>query len=276
MDNLTIRSNDGSVTGHTIAAIPRYANVLTFQSCSYITLSGFTAGHTREPGYCIGGVLRFQYSDHITVDKCGLYGCGILGVDADILHRYTGRQLQHVRCSQGGVQFWSSEGIVMENNTLRDLGGSDMIFHDCKDVTVNGETVIPASMFFSRILRSEDSSSRGTQRLCYGVRVCLFFRRYGYAAPAALQGLHRRSGSLFRQYKQRDCVWHEVTVDMWKEAEANGTYEFAYPYRENVDSEICLSDHCRRQRKRRIGRSALLSWPRKSNKNPSLRPRRRD
>lgn len=25
---------------------------------------------------------------------------------------------------------------------------------------------------------------------------------------------------------------------MWKEAEANGTYEFAYPYRENVDSEI--------------------------------------
>ena len=24
----------------------------------------------------------------------------------------------------------------------------------------------------------------------------------------------------------------------WKEADANGTYEFAYPYRKNVDSEI--------------------------------------
>lgn len=32
--------------------------------------------------------------------------------------------------------------------------------------------------------------------------------------------------------------WHEVTLDMWKEADANGIYEFAYPYRENVDSEI--------------------------------------
>ena len=32
--------------------------------------------------------------------------------------------------------------------------------------------------------------------------------------------------------------WHEVTLDMWKEATANGIYEFAYPYRKNVDSEI--------------------------------------
>ena len=137
VDNLTIRSNDGSVTGHTIAAIPRYANVLTFQSCSYITLSGFTAGHTREPGYCIGGVLRFQYSDHVTVDKCGLYGCGILGVDAEYCTDIRVANCDIYECSQGGVQFWSSEGIVMENNTLRDLGGSDMTFHDCKDVTVN-------------------------------------------------------------------------------------------------------------------------------------------
>ena len=239
VDNLTIRSNDGSVTGHTIAAIPRYANVLTFQSCSYITLSGFTAGHTREPGYCIGGVLRFQNSDHITVDKCGLYGCGILGVDAEYCTDIRVANCDIYECSQGGVQFWSSEGIVMENNTLRDLGGSDMSFHDCKDVTVNGETVIPASMFFSRILQSEEQ--QGTEALNAFVTEFAYAYFYGDmdTLPRLLSkdytgGVEAYSGNT------NDVIvcWHEVTVDMWKEADANGTYEFAYPYRENVDSEI--------------------------------------
>ena len=90
----------------------------------------------------MGGVLRFQDSDHITVDKCGLYGCGILGVDAEYCTDIRVANCDIYECSQGGVQFWSSEGIVMENNTLRDLGGSDMSFRDCKDVTVNGETCL--------------------------------------------------------------------------------------------------------------------------------------
>lgn len=239
VDNLTIRSNDGSVTGHTIAAIPRYANVLTFQSCSYITLSGFTAGHTREPGYCIGGVLRFQDSDHITVDKCGLYGCGILGVDAEYCTDIRVANCDIYECSQGGVQFWSSEGIVMENNTLRDLGGRDMSFHDCKDVTVNGETVIPASMFFSRILQSEEQ--QGTEAL--SAFVTEFAYAYFYRDMDTLPRLLSKDytgGAEAYSGNTNDVIvcWHEVTVDMWKEADANGTYEFAYPYRENVDSEI--------------------------------------
>lgn len=239
VDNLTIRSNDGSVTGHTIAAIPRYANVLTFQSCSYITLSGFTAGHTREPGYCSGGVLRFQGSDHITVDKCGLYGCGILGVDAEYCTDIRVANCDIYECSQGGVQFWSSDGIVMENNTLRDLGGSDMSFHDCKDVTVNGETVIPASMFLSLILQSEEQ--QGTEAL--NAFVTEFAYAYFYGDMDTLPRLLSKDytgGAEAYSGNTNDVIvcWHEVTVDMWKEAEANGTYEFAYPYRENVDSEI--------------------------------------
>lgn len=31
--------------------------------------------------------------------------------------------------------------------------------------------------------------------------------------------------------------WHEVTVDMWKEADANGTCEFAYPYCASLGEE---------------------------------------
>ena len=168
------------------------------------------------------------------MDKCGLYGCGILGVDAEYCTDIRVANCDIYECSQGGVRFWSSEGIVMENNTLRDLGGSDMSFHDCKDVTVNGETVIPASMLPTvMILQSEEQ--QGTEALnafVSGVCVCLFLRRYGYAAPVALQGLHRRGGNLSRRYERRDrAAGIEVTVDMWKEAAANGTCEFAYPYR---------------------------------------------
>ena len=239
VDNLTIRSNDGSVTGHTIAAIPRYANVLTFQSCSYITLSGFTAGHTREPGYCIGGVLRFQDSDHITVDKCGLYGCGILGVDAEYCTDIRVANCDIYECSQGGVQFWSSEGIAMENNTLRDLGGSDMSFHDCKDVTVNGETLISADISNSLIIQSEyQQDLQALDRF-----VTEFANAYFYGDTQTLSaGLSKDYTGGVETYSgnTNDVIvcWHEVTLDMWKEADANGTYEFAYPYRENVDSEI--------------------------------------
>ena len=239
VDNLTIRSNDGNVTGHTIAAIPRYANVLTFKACSYITLSGFTAGHTREPGVCAGGVLQFQDSTHVTVDNCGLFGCGILGVDAGYCTDIRVANCDIYECSQGGVRFQSTEGIVMENNTLRDLDGSDMSFYDCKDVTVNGETLIPADASNSIIIQSEEQ--KGTEALNTFVSGFAFAYFYGDKDTMSQSLSKDYTGGVETYPGDTNNVivqWFEVTVDMWKEADANGTYEFAYPYRENVDSEI--------------------------------------
>ena len=239
VDNLTIRSNDDNVTGHTIAAIPRYADVLTFQSCSYITLSGFTAGHTREPGSCCGGVLEFQDTDHVTVDNCGLFGCGILGVYAEYCNDIRVANCDIYECSQGGVQFRGTKGIVMENNTLRDLGGSDMDFIDCKDVTVNGETLISADISNSLIIQSEyQQDLQALDRF-----VTEFANAYFYGDTQTLSaGLSKDYTGGMETYSgnTNDVIvcWHEVTLDMWKEATANGTYEFAYPYRKNVDSEI--------------------------------------
>lgn len=239
VDNLTIRSNDGNVTGHTIAAIPRYANVLTFKACSYITLSGFTAGHTREPGVCAGGVLQFQDSTHVTVDNCGLFGCGILGVDAGYCTDIRVANCDIYECSQGGVRFQSTEGIVMENNTLRDLDGSDMSFYDCKDVTVNGETLIPADASNSIIIQSEER--KGTEALNTFVSGFAFAYFYGDKDTMSQSLSKDYTGGVETYPGDTNNVivqWFEVTVDMWKEAAANGTCEFAYPYRENVDSEI--------------------------------------
>lgn len=141
VDNLSIRSNDGNAKGHTIAAIPRYANVLTFNACSNITLSGFTAGHTEEPGYCAGGVLQFRDSDSILVDNCGLFGCGILGVSADYCSDITVSNCDIYECSQGGITMYSVKGVTIEKCTFRDLGGDNIYFNGCTDVTVDGKEV---------------------------------------------------------------------------------------------------------------------------------------
>lgn len=141
VDNLVIRSESGDVKDCTLSAVPRYANVLSFRRCSNVTLSGFTAGHTVEPGYCMGGVLYFRDCDNILVDNCGLYGCGILGVQADLCGGITVKDCDIYECSYGGIQMGEVMGVVIENCTFRDLGGDSMSFYDCKDVIVDGKSI---------------------------------------------------------------------------------------------------------------------------------------
>ena len=140
-DNLTIRSKDGKTKNHTISAVPRYANVLTFLNCDKLVLSGFTAGHTQEPGACVGGVLRFQNCTMISVDNCGLFGCGTLGVDAEACTSITLRSSEIYECSNGGVQMLDTTGITIEKCTFRDLGGNNLMLSGCSDVTVDGEPI---------------------------------------------------------------------------------------------------------------------------------------
>lgn len=140
VDNMTIRTASGDRNAHTIAAVPRYADVFTMKNCSNITLSGFTAGHTKEQGSCAGGVLEFQNCDTMVVDNCGLFGCGILGVLAEHCGDITVRGCDIYECSQGGIQMRSCAGVVLENNTFRDLGGNALQLFNCTDVVQDGES----------------------------------------------------------------------------------------------------------------------------------------
>ena len=147
VSNMTIRSNDGNAKKHTIAAIPRYADVLAFKACSNITVSGFTAGHTKEQGSCAGGVLEFRDSDVITVENCGLFGCGILGVQTESCSNVTVKDCEIYECSTGGIQMWDTFNITLENNSFRDIGGRYIMqFNGCKNAEVDGETVIGDSL----------------------------------------------------------------------------------------------------------------------------------
>ena len=143
VSNMTIRGVSGDRTAHLLEAVPRYAEVLMFNGCSDITLSGFTAGHTREPGVCAGGVFEFRDCDNMTVDNCGLFGCGILGVETDDCSNITVKNSDIYECSQGGIKLRDTYGATIENNIFRDLGGSNMHFISCSGVTVDGQLVLP-------------------------------------------------------------------------------------------------------------------------------------
>ena len=141
VSNLTIRGYGEDHNANVISSVPRYSNVLNFYNCSNILVQGLTAGHTEEPGYCLGGVLFFMNCQDILVEDCGLFGCGTLGVKAE-----SSKNIQIVNndiydCTVGGVELNYCDDVNVDGNTFRDLGGKVFRVYQCKNITCNGEPV---------------------------------------------------------------------------------------------------------------------------------------
>ena len=141
VSNLTIRSESGDVDKCLVSAVPRYANVFNFRRCTNLKVSGFTAGHTLEPGECMGGVLDFERCAQVQVENCGLFGCGILGIQARMTSDMLVRGCDIYECSYGGIQMADMVGVTIEGCTFRDLGGDPLYFYNCEEVTVDGEKI---------------------------------------------------------------------------------------------------------------------------------------
>ena len=133
LSGLTIRAAASDPADTTLAAIPRYANVLNFRDCESIQLIGFTAGHTKEPGSCSGGVLYFEGCNDVRVDNCRLYGCGILGLDVSRCTSMTFMRTEIYECSQGAGQFFQTDGIVFTNCDIHDVPSPALVFYECGD-----------------------------------------------------------------------------------------------------------------------------------------------
>ena len=120
--NLTITAdhswNSGAVE---LVVEPRYANVLTFDGCDQILLSGLTLGHTPEKGFCLGGVLRFTDCGRMAMDNMDLYGCGTYGIIANGVESIQTVDSVIRECSYGLLDF----------SQVQDAGFGDVVFVDC-------------------------------------------------------------------------------------------------------------------------------------------------
>lgn len=58
----------------------QYANIITFENCSNITLDSLSFGHFPEMGSCKGGVLVFRGCKNVTIRNCTMFGCGTIGL----------------------------------------------------------------------------------------------------------------------------------------------------------------------------------------------------
>ena len=142
VNGLTIYAKDSSSGATTLAAIPRYADVLSFRNCENLTLSGFTAGHTKEPGSCSGGVLNLQNCSQVTLEKMRLYGCGVLGIQAFQCATLNILRTEIYECSQGGASFFQCDGIRFADCGIHDVPSPALRFNESGDKTWNGEAIV--------------------------------------------------------------------------------------------------------------------------------------
>ena len=144
VSNLTIKAEGSDRTATTISATPRYADVLSFENCSAVTLEGFTAGHTKEPGYCSGGVLNFNTCTDVLIDNCGMYGCGTVGVNASYTQNLQVVNSEIYECSYNGISLWNSENVAISGTIIRDIRNEwegeapHFNFSGCRNVTLDG------------------------------------------------------------------------------------------------------------------------------------------
>ena len=118
--NLSITTSADDPSAAVLAAVPRYADVLAFMDCENITLTGFTMGHTKEQGSCAGGVVHLMGTDSVTVDNCALYGCGVLGVQAENCRNILVSGSDIYECSDGAVELTSCRNVQFDNCSFRD------------------------------------------------------------------------------------------------------------------------------------------------------------
>ena len=138
LTNFSITS-DGDRDSHTFLALPRYADVLSLERCSDVTLSGFTAGHTEAPQPCSGGVLWLEDCDRITVDNCDLYGCGTIGINAYYCGDLSVTGCEIHDCTDGGLYLFHVTNANIDDTVLRDLGSFRIRNTWCENITVDGK-----------------------------------------------------------------------------------------------------------------------------------------
>ena len=123
-----------------ISAEPRYASVFTFRGCRDIGLADFTAGHTEAPSACTGNVLDFYNCSGVSVERCGLFGCGVMGIYAVECENLQVQSSEIYDCSYAGVTLDDCWAVSFDGCSIHDCDyGNNTITQYRSAVTWDGE-----------------------------------------------------------------------------------------------------------------------------------------
>ena len=75
----------------------------------------------------------------MTVENCGLYGCGVLGVWAVSCGDIRVKDCDIYECSWGGISLEYVSGASIDNCTFRDLEGEDIMVFESDGVLLDGK-----------------------------------------------------------------------------------------------------------------------------------------
>ena len=103
-----------------IETLPRDVDVLCFLDCYAVTVQDLTAGHTPGAGECSGDVISFYNCADSTIIGCGLFGCGVNGINAYQCQNLLVRDTEIYECSGFGAVIQDCFNTVFEGCSIRD------------------------------------------------------------------------------------------------------------------------------------------------------------
>lgn len=129
-----------------VSAQPRYADVLSFNNCRDISLRDMTLGHNVEPGYCTGNVVGLLDCRNIDIQRCGLFGCGMIGINATNSSGLYVSESAIYDCSYLAAQLQFVDTAVFTDCSVTDCGSEEPGFNgflldSCSDIVFDGATL---------------------------------------------------------------------------------------------------------------------------------------
>ena len=106
-----------------VSAVPRYADVLYFENCRDISLADMTLGHRVEPGFCSGNVVELSRCTGVSIERCGLFGCGEIGVSASFCSDLLVSETNIYDCSFLGANLYKVEDALFSGCSITNCGG---------------------------------------------------------------------------------------------------------------------------------------------------------
>ena len=135
VDGLNILSDSPVRTS--ILSDSAYSNVLSFRECSNTLLSGFTMGHTIE-SYCSGEVITLNACDSVGIEKCRLFGCGILGISATGCSNLSSVYCEIFDCPGGAINLAHTDIFELNDCVIHDCGIPTVMVDEKSKISING------------------------------------------------------------------------------------------------------------------------------------------